>query len=68
MVKILCHFRCKFCHSEFWLPTRPGEVSCPNPQCEHVWAPHTAVGLLDRGDLIEVQILDVLPSYQPPKD
>lgn len=62
----LCHFKCKQCFNEFWLPTRPGTVSCPNPECRYLWAPNSAVGLLDRGEMVQLQ--DVGPVTQLQQD
>ena len=45
----LIHFRCPACHSDFWLKTTPGTISCPNPSCECIWAPRTMTGHYEQG-------------------
>ena len=68
MDKTLVHFMCVHCKAEFWLPTRPGSVSCPNPECRYLWAPNSSVGLLDRGSLEEFHFPDVGPKIQLRQD
>ena len=55
----LVHFKCKACHSEFWLMTTPGTVSCPNPNCRYLWAPRSAIGRLEIGAIEDFQPLKV---------
>lgn len=50
---ILLHFKCPNCHAEFYLPTTPGTISCPNPQCHLLWAPKTMGGAFERGEETE---------------
>ncbi len=64
----LVQFQCQICKAEFWLVTRPGLVSCPNPDCKFEWAPHRAIAVLERGMIIEFQPLNVGPKIQLPKD
>lgn len=45
----LIHFCCPNCHSDFWLKTRPGTLTCPNPSCECIWAPRTMTGKFEFG-------------------
>ncbi len=68
MVKSLCHFMCRFCKAEFWLPTRPGSVSCPNPECRYLWAPNSAVELLSRGKIIDFHFPDAKLKTQLQQD
>jgi hypothetical protein len=56
---ILIHFCCPHCYSDFWLRTRPGTVSCPNPSCELVWAPRTMAGYSEQG------VEEAYPEFDP---
>ena len=64
----LVQFKCQVCKSDFWVQTKPGTISCPNPECQHTWAPQRAIAVLERGKVIEFQIPDVGPKTQSLKD
>jgi len=45
----LYHFKCPACFAEFFLPTRPGVITCTNPSCDLDWAPRTQKGEFQKG-------------------
>ncbi len=45
----LVKFHCPNCNAEFYLPTTPGTLVCPNPNCECIWAPKSSKGKYEMG-------------------
>ena len=58
----LVQFKCPNCKSDFWVQTKPGTISCPNPECQHAWATNRAIAVLERGKVIAFQLQDAEPK------
>ena len=72
MILELIYFKCSNCYNEFWLRTTPGTVTCPNPECYHVWAPKRSPLQGEQGRKNQYEFIaqtqDVEPEIQSQQD